>query len=226
MTPPLTWVKMPSTWIENGDLKGFRWERGGGANNIAALMLYAAMLHRIDAETGLSKGTYNQFTDVLNISREKVSRGIDVLLAHKLINSDNCAQSEYRISNYDPDGGWAKFPCKRMYRSGLIWGFRDFKLRKREELDALKLYFLYVSRRDRQTNHAKISYEKISEFTGINRTAISTGNTILAVNGLIHTMQLTSGQSEHGIVNAYRLPHLEPYTHAGTRGRSQAVELF
>jgi hypothetical protein len=48
------------------------------------------------------------------------------------------------------------------------------------------------------------------------RTAIS----ILAISGLAHVERLPSLTSEHGIANAHRLAHLEPYVNMGTRGRT------
>ena len=38
MKPLPKWVRLPSEWINDGGLKIFRWERGIGADNIAALM--------------------------------------------------------------------------------------------------------------------------------------------------------------------------------------------
>ena len=45
---------------------------------------------------------------------------------------------------------------KSMYSSGRIIAFDEFRLRKVIELDALKLFFLFVARRDQKTNLANI----------------------------------------------------------------------
>ncbi len=43
--------------------------------------------------------------------------------------------------------GWAQFPASGLYHDGKITAFEGMHLRRREELDALKLYYLFASRR-------------------------------------------------------------------------------
>lgn len=219
MKPWQSFIKMPNQWVEDNSLRRFKWIKGSGSNHLAALMVLAPILHHMDKETGLTRLTYTQLTDITDLSREKVSRGLDVLLKFKLISYDTGKRSVFRVTNYDPLKGWVKFPAKPLYRGVGIYAFRDFKLRKRAELDAMKLYYLFASRRDRRTNMAKIGFDKIEVMTGIPRNNIKGGLNILAANGLIHVERIPSSMSDYGVANAYRLAHLDSYIHMGTRGR-------
>jgi hypothetical protein len=88
------------------------------------------------------------------------------------------------------------------------------------ELDAMKLYYLFAARRSRETNMAKIGYDKIEEYTAIPRNNIRGALTVLGANGLVHVERLTSDLSDHGVANGYRLTYLDSYRHMGTIGRA------
>lgn len=110
-----------------------------------------------------------------------------------------------------PNGGDSAFPY--------VAAFDHFSLRRPAQLNALKLYFLFASRRDRKTNMAEISYEKIEEFAGVPRNRIREALSVLAANGLVHIEHAASRIYEHGVANAYRLAHLDSSRHKGTTGR-------
>lgn len=213
MTSIPKWVKLPTFWIEDNQLHRFRWERGVGSANIAALMTLTIIAHRMRPADGVSEITYDELSEISLLSRAKVSDGLSILEKHRLIERKPEGRSSYKISGYTPDKGWAKFPARGLYKNGVITAFKDFRLRQPAELDALKLYFLFVSRRSRDTNTAKISYEKIQDMTGIASSHIRRGLTILGVNGLVHVEHMPS---DHRFYNAYRIPHIEPYRHLGT----------
>ena len=90
----------------------------------------------------------------------------------------------------------------------------------------MKLYFLFASRRDRQSNMAKISYDKIEEYSGVNREHIKRALTILGANSLVHIEHVPSGAHVDGVASAYRLVHLHSRQHMGTWGaRCRQVRL-
>lgn len=220
MTALPQWVKLPTGWIEDGKLRDFRWQRGKGANNIAALMVLAVSAHHMSREDGIAHLTYDSICATASLSRAKVAAGLEVLDAKQLIEREPEGRSTLKVCNFDPDTGWAKFPAKGLYRHGVISAFTEFRLRLPAELDALKLYYLFASRRDRQTNTANITYEGIEEYTGIPTQNIRRGLSILAANGMIHVERVQSSLSEHGVANIYRLPHIDPRRHRGTQGRT------
>lgn len=214
-----SWVKLPNRWIEDGGLKAFRWTRGEGANEIAALMALTVISHHIVPDTGIARLTYNAVCERASLSRAKLSAGLDVLSERKLIERGVDGRGTYHMADYDPVSGWAKFPAQGLYRNGVVTAFSQFHLRLRSELDALKLYFLFASRRDRQTNMASITYDLIAEYSGVQRDHIRQALSLLAANALVHIEHVPSSWSENGIANAYRLAHLNTSQHMGTTGR-------
>jgi hypothetical protein len=222
----LEWTKLPNEWIEGHGLKEFRWTGGQGADHLAALMTYTVILNHSDPR-GSAILTYDELCDMTSLSRAKVSCGLDVLSGLSLVQRRVGGRSRYQISNYNPDIGWAKFPARGLYGNGVVRAFTSFRLRNRAELDAMKLYFLFASRRDPASNMAKISYDKIEEYSGVGREHIKRALTVLGANGLVHIEHLPSGAYADGIASAYRLVHLSTRHHMGTWGRgADHIELI
>ncbi len=181
-------------------------------------MALTVIAHATDSETGTARVTYDDFCAATSLSRAKVSKGLDALERIKVVEREpDDARSIYKLANYSVTGGWAKLPFKSMYSSGTIAAFNDFRLRRIAELDALKLFFLFVARRNRNTNVANIGYEKIEEYTRIRRVRIKTAISFLASLSLVYVEHIPSTESRLGISNAYRIVGLEPYNHMGTR---------
>jgi len=187
-------------------------------------MSLTVISHHADAETGIARLTYDELCRMTALSRAKLSGGLGVLAERGLIEREPDGRSSYWMAGYDPTEGWAKFPARGLYRYGTIAAFDEVKLRLPAELDALKLYFLFASRRDRATNMAKITYDRIEDYSGVARNGIRRALSVLAAHGLIHIEHVPSAISENGLAYAYRLAHLEPYRHMGTicRGMDEA----
>jgi DNA-binding transcriptional ArsR family regulator len=218
-----TWVRLPSAWIGHGGLKEFRWKENG-ADRAAALMTLMVIGHHAD-EAGIATLTYDKLTAATHLSRTKISAGLDVLEEAKLIARDGLGRSRYAIADY-ASPPWGKLPAKGLYIHGGIAAFADFHLRRRVELDALKLYFLTMARRNNATNIANMSYDTITDYSGIERARIKSASSFLAALGLLHVEHLPSEISAFGVSNGYRLAHLEPYVHMGTKGRGMDAADF
>lgn len=227
MTRMLEWVRLPNSWIEDEGLKAFRWRRGEGSRDAAALIVLMVITHHADQETGLARLTYEQMLSATQLSKTMIAAGLAILAERGLVEREPAGRSTYRLANFEPNAHYAKLPARRMYAGSVVAAFRFLNLRKAAELHALKLYLLFASRRGNDTNLANISYDKIEEYTGIDREGIRAGLNILAVNGLIHVEQQPSATSEYGISYGYRLVGIDPYNHAGTRGRGRDIaDLF
>jgi hypothetical protein len=223
------WVPLPTQWINDGGLAALQWKHGGeGANHIAALMALTIIAHTADSDSGLARVTYDHFCATTLLSRAKISKGLDVLERIEVIEREpDDARSTYRLTKFDLNAGWAKFPARSMYSAGVIGAFADFQLRQVAELDALKLFFLMVARRNRSTNIANIGYDKIVQYTEINRRRIKTAISFLAAHSLVHVERIPSMVTADGVSNAYRVVGIDPYAHMGTRGRAMdAAKLF
>lgn len=214
------WVKLPSGWIEAKGLRQFQWGANGeGSANTAALMALAAISHHADAESGIARLTYNELGPITGLSRAKVSAGLDVLQAREIIVRAPVGRSSIKLRDYDAQSGWVKLPAKRLYVGGRIHAFDNFRLRSPHELNAIKLYFLFASRRGRDTNMANISLDKIEEYSGVDRARIKPATSFLSACGLIYVEHPPSIAHERRTANAYRLFGLLPRLHMGTRGR-------
>ena len=214
------WVRLPSTWIDDGGLADLSWKSGGdGADKIAALMILIALAHTADQATGVARRTYEDIGAATGLSRAKIANGLAVLERSNLIQrGPEEARSTYRLCNFPPGHHWAKLPAKSMYsRADTIAAFTHFQLRRAIELDALKLFLLFLARRDRNTNLANIGYPKIEQYTGIKRARIKPALSVLALLPLVYVEQVPTTT---GISNAYRIVGLDAYNHRGTRGRS------
>jgi hypothetical protein len=214
------WVRLPSAWIRQRYLKHLRWGNSGtGSDNVAALMAMTAIAHHADQETGVTRITYDELCEATTLSRAKLSNGLDVLEGIHVVERTFAGRSSYKLVGFNPKSDWAKFPAKSMYAGGRIVAFDDFRLRQRSELDALKLFFLFVAFRDNSTNLANISFVKIEEYTGIERARIKAATSLLASSEMTYIERTRSSASEYGVANAYRVVGIEPYVHMGTRGR-------
>ena len=217
------WVALPSRWIEDGGLKSFRWVDNGAANT-AALMALIAVAHNIDRETASCRMTYDEICLATGISRASLSAGLSLLESRGIIRRWGNGRSTYQLLNFDMTAGWCKLPAKKLYIGNEIAAFREFRLRSKTELYALKLYLLFASRRDNEFNVARISYDKITEYTGTPRPAIKSAISFLASLSMIYVEHLPSNANEYGISNAYRLNGISDRTHMGNVGRRLASE--
>lgn len=215
MTKLLPWVMMPSDWIIRGELQQFHWASEIGANNIAALMTFALILHRADRESGIARLIYDDIELATSLSRSKISAGLEILGKRKLIVREPEGRSTYKLCEFNPSSSWAKFPALRLYRDGQIPFFYELNLRKRAELDAMKLWYLIAARRDKKDNLAKVTYDQITELTGIPRDRIKTALSLLAANGIVYIEHVPSRHSEYGIANAYRIPQIDSFSPHG-----------
>lgn len=220
------WVRLPTAWINEKRLCALQWERDGkGSDNSAALICLAAIAHR--ANDGVARLTYNELCRATGLSRSKISNGLDVLSELEVIERGPEGRSTYKLTNFDsprskfdPKFRWAMFPAKRLYRAGRLFAFSEFKLRSETELNSLKLYFLFAARRGTDNNMANISYDKIEEYTGIERHKIKPALSLLASLSLVYVEHLPTRTNEYGVANAYRLAGLDSHRHMDSTGRA------
>jgi hypothetical protein len=209
------WVRLPTGWIEDGGLKSFTW-RDRGIDSLAALMLLIAIAHRADQATGEVRVTYNDLVLATGLSRTSVAAGLGKLEGRLI---EKHSQSMYSLTAFDPHGGWAILPYERLYTPrGQIKFFQDLKKRKAIELNALKLYLLFVARRDRDTNQAHISYDKIEAYTGIARDDIKPAISFLLHAGMIYYEPVQSLAHSGRLSHAYRIIGYDSYRNPATTG--------
>lgn len=219
----LEWKKIPTQRFKDGIfLRELRWKGDKKSDQIAALMLYIALIHHVSSDE-LSMGecnvTYTVLADTTGLSRSKISGGLQLLEEYDLIDRQvrRGATSLYRITGYQCFSGWAKLPWKGLYQAGSdqISAFKEFRLRKKIELNALKLYFLILAHKSRKTGYASINYETIAEQAGIQKNDIRSALTLLITLNLVQVDKKFWGNGDRPH-NVYRLCHVDSYRHRGT----------
>jgi DNA-binding transcriptional ArsR family regulator len=212
------WMPFPTQWIRATGLKRFPWKRSGaGSDNIAALMCLIAISHIVDDVTGVARITYTDLHERTGLSRSKLSAGLKILKHKNLLETEGQARSHYHLRNYG-QGGWGKMPVRTMYESGRITAFSGFNLRKRTELDALKVFLLIVAFRGEDINAAHIGYEKIVEHSGVHGNRIKAAISLLTNHELI-VVDPRKKENELGYSHTYRIVGVESRKHMGTIGR-------
>lgn len=237
-------VKMPTGWItspESGVLQKFRWKGEDKSDYIAALILYIVICHHVnDVSTaefptlGCAQISYSKFLEATGLSRPKISGGLKKLEEFNLVNIDRKGKTSiYKIVNYDRNQKWAKLPLKYLCNSDNeyknIRVFREFSLRSKVELNAIKIYLLLIAFRNRETNLAIISYESISRYTSVDENEIKRALSFLVIHDLI-----TVDKAHHIAVsiktnNLYGIKGIRSNRHIGNISRedlNNSIEIF
>lgn len=200
-------------------LRDFKWHCKEKSNYIASLMIYICIAQHIQEERGKISISYSDISGLTSLSRAKVSAGISILKDKEIISvSGDKKINSYELLWRENDKGWAKLPVKSMYNknySGIV-PFKDFHLRKKVELDALKLYLILVSFRDEKTNSTVMKYETISDYTGITTNDIKSASSFLVSLNLINVDKSNIEDYEmKRWRNVYRIKGINRYRHAG-----------
>lgn len=227
------WVKLPTEVLRDvsqSPLRGMTWVGQSKSDYISALMVYIVLVHHANEHDSIRSGakgtvciTYEKLCDLIGVSRSKVSKGIKILESLSLIEKMlNGRKNMYSITNFLCTSGWAKLPAKGLYDKGMsyIKAFASFKLRSKVELHALKIYLVIVAFRDNSTNHTQLSYDKISEYSFVQKNDIKSALSLLVANKLIQVDSIPTELNEFSTSNLYRLCYLEVHKHRGTNGRA------
>lgn len=224
-------VKMPSYWITDQEKPGLRQLNWGGQNSagkIAALMLYIAIAHNAKRESdqlpAIAKLSYSDFEDIVGIGgRATISAGLKKLEELEIVKIDKRNRTNvYQLNEHPSKKGWAKLPYKHLYLAEQIKVFAGFSLRRKTELNALKMYLLVAAFRNNISNHTVISYEKINLYTGIAENDIRGAISLLVVNDLIHVDRDLDEEDIAKSKNIYRLVGLKG-RHLGNLSKDDLV---
>jgi hypothetical protein len=223
------WARMPSDWLRDEDnslLATMRWKGQNKSDQIAALMLYVVVVqHAIDEPQPMQPGkgccalTYTQLSEITGLSRAKVAGGLKILLRHDLIENIKTGRNNlFRVANYGQASGWAKLPAKGLYSENLtkIKAFHAFHLRQKNELNALKIYLTILAFRSNVENHAKLTYETLTKYTGVQRNEVRSAISLLVNLEFIQVDRAESDINQFASVNTYRPCFLDSYRHRGT----------
>lgn len=194
-------------------LSHLRWRQHKGSATAAIMLLFAlAIKSNLDQKTnGRRTGnqvvaTYEHLMALTNLSRGPVAAGLELLRELGAIttekNGNGCA---YTLLGIDTPGQYCELPQGHLLEGQAV--MRRLKglhvaLKNRSSLDAMKLYMLLLSLRDRNYNVSRASYNTIREYTGMRKEEISVAVQVLLGAQLVRLARdeevpLERGQHRH-----------------------------
>lgn len=194
-------------------LSHLRWRQHKGSGTAALMLLFAlAIKSNLDQKTNGRRtdnqvvATYEDLMALTNLSRGPVAAGLEILRELGAIttakNGNGCV---YTLLGIDKPGEYCELPQGHLLDGQTV--MRRLKglhasLKNRSSLDAIKLYMLLLSLRDRNSNVARAKYETIREYTGLRKEEISVAVQVLQGAQLIRLARdeevpLKGGQHRH-----------------------------
>lgn len=231
---PKPWAKLPSKWviavpqpsddttnlehIPNVGLRALSWREHRSSGTASLMVLFAlAVISNLRQRDGVLradsrvKASYSDIQDITGLSRMMISKALKLLESTGAIGREIVGNSGvYELKGIDRNGEWCALPQGHIMenRNGLfrLAGVHEL-IRKPASMWALKLYMLLMAFRDRHSDTAKISYEKISFYTGLRREEISTACQVLIAAELVRLAgddeePLKTGEKRH---NRYKV---------------------
>ena len=131
--------------------------------------------------------TYDFIEQQTSLSRATVAKALKILQDElRIIEIDRSRSgNRYRVLGIDQTAH-ARIPQDLLYTPTRgLFAVRPFTFRTKHELNALKLYLLLLAFRMNGTPSARIGYDKISEYLGVQRDAIRPAISHLINLGLI-----------------------------------------
>lgn len=182
----------------------------GGWGTSSTVDVSDAKAEVIEIETPnslVARATYDDLAELAGLSRDRVSAGLQKLLAMKMIWRVD-RSSTYGLSGYGPGKRWAKLPGQVLLSGAgtTFEPFSHFRLRSRNELNALKLHFYYASTRPRDAFYSMVAYPTIHSRIGIPEREIPRANSLLLSCGILaRTRGLPSEDAREHESNKYYL---------------------
>lgn len=160
---------------------------------IAALKVYLAVAAYSDFRSWTATLSLSDLEEITKVSRPTLIRGVDILVREGLILKGRARQtSTYQMVIEEERTSWAKVP-QDIIRQGL----RSIPNRGRYPLAALRCYILFLTLRDSTTSESRISYQRVTSYTGVRTADIALGLNILIVSGFINVRQAQYNEDEN-----------------------------
>jgi hypothetical protein len=233
----MAWAKIPTQWIVHAQrLPELSWREYKSDATASLILLMALSIElnlcnrrRETTQTGnptaLSK-TYDELQTVTGLSRAKISAGISLLRELGIVQvtkSEN--RNVYALPSVGIPGEWAQLPQSRILVSGELRPFSRYLLRARNELNALKLYFVVLAYRNNRSNLASVGYDKICEVSGMARNDIAPARSLLINDDLIRLSQSDMERDGEGHPhNRYYIMGLDRTDGGSRRGLPRSMQ--
>lgn len=176
------WSKMPCSWQTSKDVHDqIRGVPPGIA--IAALKLYIGLCLKANyaprkglPETGCVRRSIEQLCNLAGLSKPMVIAGVKMLRTWGMIELRGGRPATYHITEYDTAKYWTKLPREHLYDGGLgttMPLLEALPNRSKATLHALQMYLYLASIRNRDSNKATVTYDRMAAVMGIGRNDIS-----------------------------------------------------
>lgn len=226
----MAWSRLPPDWVLEGRLAQLNWKDHKAASTAALLLLLPLAHHMAVTPTptcpyGYAKISFNDLAEITGVSKPLIRPALNLL-------SDVLGVVRIEVAPFggshrygfvaDTERNFRKVPARGLYdRDAKRLVIADyFKLRSKAELNALKLYYLFIVMRDESKNYASVAYSNIEKYTGVRESDVKKANSHLINAGLIHVDQVLAPEQTYRH-NAYRIIGIKPRIHAGTQNLAE-----
>lgn len=203
----MSWAKFPIAWLkinpENRNscaLNELKWSDSRSTGTAALIILIGLALKLNLSKTGkefddaarhgeLVSVTYDELQEFTGFARATISSGLEMLERLGAIERRKEGRSNsYRLINVSVDKFWVQLPQSHIVNGGrtVMRRLRSVPHGTKQGLNAMKLYVLLLTFRNRRWNKTKISYPLICEYTGIRREEIPGAISLLSALELIY----------------------------------------
>ena len=203
MIKPSRWHRLPTAPVLAA-LPQMSWSRVSNAKpaaETAALMLFIALnfmastsMDEWDQFHAVSEGTYVDLGEATGLSRALISGGLQRLESLGLIAPQGSHQKRRYKITWPAEHRFFKLPCQAITNGNVIVPFKNFTLRSKHELHALKLYLYFASIRPNYQAYSMAAYETIFARTGVSERDIRKAISLLIGVGLLEGIDRAHSQ--------------------------------
>jgi hypothetical protein len=201
---PSRWHRLPSATVLEA-LPQMSWSQADGnkpAAETAALMLFVALnfmastsVDEQDQFHAVAEGTYVDLHEATGLSRALISAGLQRLQTLGLIAPQGSHQKRRYKITWPTEHRFFKLPCQAIVNGNVILPFRNFTMRSKHELHAMKLYLYFASIRSNYLPWSMASYETIFARTRISERDIRRALSLMIAVGLLEGVDREHSQT-------------------------------
>ena len=211
MIKPSRWHRLPTVPVLAA-LPQMTWSHAGlttPAAETAALMIFIALNFMASTSHdeqqqfhAVAEGTYIDLGEATGLSRALISAALQRLQTLGLIAPEGSHQKRRYKITWPVEHRFFKLPCQAITNGNVIVPFKNFTMRSKHELHALKLYLYFASIRSNYLPYSMASYDTIFD-----RTRIPERDIRRAISELIGAGLLDGVDREHSQTRGVNEPN-------------------
>lgn len=202
------WAKMPCTWQTDANFhEKLRYSassnllvnRSPPGEAIAALKLYVALCLKANfktgnylPDTGCVQRSISQLCELVGLSRPMVIKGLRKLRDWQIVEVKGGRPAIYHITDYETAKYWTKLPRAHLFnddKEKCIKRLSAMSNRSKTTLHSLQMYLYLAAIRDKKSDLAKVTYDRLAKVLCIARNDVSKAISTLVGFELISVRQ-------------------------------------